>query len=255
MIKRIDIRNWILGTGVLLPLITILLFGFVGNEAGTATLHRWVSGAAAACAEGMILFFMLRMVSGTKRFVVRAPFCIASGVVIGIYALTVLLEIILFGYLFKLTENSYISIHLFTFLISAGVLILISLVGRYARFQENQENLAFYNQKETVAWISSIRIQLSGLKMEDNNVLNKLMLELEESFRYSYPMTDESLNGIEDIIQQKISLLEDRVKFIAGVEHECQAPIVEEIVQLINEILNILMERNTQLIRLKASSI
>ncbi|MGM1050105.1 MAG: hypothetical protein ACQEXX_28840 [Bacillota bacterium] len=254
MTKRVDIRNWILGAGVLLPLITILLFGFIGNGAGTRTLHPWISGAAAACAEGMILFFMFRMVSGTDRFAVRAPFYIASSVVIGIYALTVLLEIVLFGYMFRLTVKAYLSIHLITFLLTAGVLGLVSLVGKYAMSQENKESSSLSTQKEAVAWIASIREQLSGLALEQGSVLNKLLLELEESFRYSDPITHQSLYAIEDIIRQRISVLEDQVKLITGAEHDLQDILAEETIQQIHEILTILMERNTQLVRLKAGT-
>lgn len=253
MVRRIDIRTWILSAGVILPLITILLFGFAGNGAGTKTLHPWISGAAAACAEGIILFFMLRIMRDTKRYV-RTPFYIASGVVVGIYAITVFLEIVLFGYWFKLTEESYIYIHFFTFFLSAIVLGLISLAGRYVLSSENKGNFPSSIQNDTVARISSIRIQLASIETERNQMLDKLMFELEESFRYSDPLTDESSDHIEDMIRQKISILENQIKLMAEAEHDQQMILIDEIDQQIHEILNILMERNTERIRIKASS-
>lgn len=254
MTKRADIKNWILGAGVVLPLITILMFGFLGNAFGTGLLHSWISGAAAVCAEGLIVFFIYRMVS-QRSYSSLAPFYIASGVVIGIYALTVLLEIILFGYMFRLTENAYLSIQLITLLVSVGVLGLVQLVGRYARSQESREGAFVSSQKETVIWIASIRGQLAGLTLEQGTVINKLMLELEESFRYSDPMAYQSLYSIEDILEQKISVLGDQVKLIACAKEDQQNLLAEEAIQQIHGIISTLMERNAQLVRAKAGTI
>ena len=253
MTKRADIKNWILGAGVVLPLITILMFGFLGNASDSRQLHSWISGAAAACAEGFILFFIYRMVI-QRSYSSPAPFYVASGVVIGVYTLTVLLEIILFGYMFRLTENAYLLIQLITLLVSVGVLGLVSLVGGYARSQENREGAFLSTQKETVAWIASIREQLAGLTLEQGAVIDKLMLKLEESFRYSDPMTHQSLYSIEDILEQKISVLGDQVKLIACAKEDQQNMLAEEVIQQIHGILSTLMDRNTQLVRVKAGT-
>ena len=83
----------------------------------------------------------------------RSSFYIASGVIIGVYAISVLLEVILLGYLFKPPESSYFMIHLITFLGFSVVLGLIGLAGKYAGAHEQKESDHLAVKKETVAWI------------------------------------------------------------------------------------------------------
>ena len=135
MSTRTTSRNGLWLVAAVLPVLTILLFGLIG---GIVQLNAWISGIALGCAEAAILVF-IGFVVHRRKAASPGAFYIASGVIIGVYAISVLLEVILLGYLFK-PESSYFMIHLITFLGFSVVLGLIGLAGKYAGAHEQKES-------------------------------------------------------------------------------------------------------------------
>lgn len=251
MNTRTTSRNRLWLAAVALPVVTILLFGLIS---GIVQLNAWISGIALGCAEAAILVFIGFVMHQRKAASSGAPFHIASGVIIGIYTISVLLEVILLGYLFKLPESSYLMIHLITFLGFSVVLGLIALAGKYAGAHERKESDHLSVKKETVAWIGGIRRKLGEMPGENIHLLDRPMAELEETLRYSDPITHTSLYEVEHMIQQKIAMLEDQVALIGETQAEQRDELVEQTVHIIRDILRTVQDRNTELLKAKAGS-
>ncbi|WP_127589509.1 hypothetical protein [Paenibacillus lautus] len=251
MNTRTTSRNGLWLAAVVLPVVTILLFGLIG---GMDQLNSWISGIALGCAEAAILVFIGFIIHVRKAASSGAPFYIASGVIIVIYAVSVLLEVILLGYLFKLPESSYFMIHLITFLGFSVVLGLVALAGKYAGAHERKESDHLAVKKDTVAWIGGIRRKLGEMPGENLHSLDRQMAELEETLRYSDPITHTSLYEVEHMIQQKIAMLEDQVALIGETQSEQRDELVEQTVHIIRDILRTVQDRNTELLRAKAGS-
>lgn len=251
MSTRTTSRNGLWLAAAVFPVLTILLFGLFG---GNVQLNAWISGIALGCAEAAILVFIGFVVHRHKAGSPRAPFYIASGVIIGVYAFSALLEVILLGYLFKLPESSYFMIHLITFLGFSVVLGLIGLTGKYAGAHEQKESDHLAVKKETVAWIGGIRRKLGEMPGENIHSLDRQMAELEETLRYSDPITHTSLYEVEHMIQQKIALLEDQVALIGETQAEQRDELAEQTVHIIRDILRTVQDRNTELLKAKVGS-
>lgn len=251
MNTRTTSRNRLWLAAVALPVVTILLFGLIS---GNVQLNAWISGIALGCAEAAILVFIGFVMHQRKAASSGAPFHIASGVIIGIYTISVLLEVILLGYLFKLPESSYLMIHLITFLGFSVVLGLIALAGKYAGAHERKEGDHLSVKQETVAWIGGIRRKLGEMPGENIHLLDRQMAELEETLRYSDPITHTSLYEVEHMIQQKIAMLEDQVALIGETQAEQRDELVEQTVHIICDILRTVQDRNTELLKTKAGS-
>ncbi len=251
MSTRTTSRNGLWLAAAVLPVLTILLFGLIG---GIVQLNAWISGIALGCAEAAILVFIGFVVQRRKAASPGAPFYIASGVIIGVYAISVLLEVILLGKLFKLPESSYFMIHLITFLGFSVVLGLIALAGKYAGAHERKESDQLAVKKETVAWVGGIRRKLNEMPGENIHSLDRQMAELEETLRYSDPIMHTSLYEVEHMIQQKIALLEDQVALIGETQAEQRDELAEQTVHIIRDILRTVQDRNTELLKAKAGS-
>lgn len=249
MSTRTTSRNGLWLAAAVLPVLTILLFGLIG---GIVQLNAWISGIALGCAEAAILVFIGFVVQRRKAASPGAPFYIASGVIIGVYAISVLLEVILLGKLFKLPESSYFMIHLITFLGFSVVLGLIALAGKYAGAHERKESDQLAVKKETVAWVGGIRRKLNEMPGENIHSLDRQMAELEETLRYSDPIMHTSLYEVEHMIQQKIALLEDQVALIGETQAEQRDELAEQTVHIIRDILRTVQDRNTELLKAKA---
>lgn len=249
MSTRTTSRNGLWLAAAVLPVLTILLFGLIG---GIVQLNAWISGIALGCAEAAILVFIGFVVQRRKAASPGAPSYIASGVIIGVYAISVLLEVILLGKLFKLPESSYFMIHLITFLGFSVVLGLIALAGKYAGAHERKESDQLAVKKETVAWVGGIRRKLNEMPGENIHSLDRQMAELEETLRYSDPIMHTSLYEVEHMIQQKIALLEDQVALIGETQAEQRDELAEQTVHIIRDILRTVQDRNTELLKAKA---
>ncbi|ANA81432.1 hypothetical protein PVOR_09849 [Paenibacillus vortex V453] len=251
MSTRTTSRNQLWLAAVVLPIVTILLFGFTG---GMVQLNSWISGIALGCAEAAIFIFIGFLIHRRKAASAAVPFFIASGAIIGIYAVSVLLEVILLGYLFKLPVSSYMMIHLITLLVFFVVLGLVALVGKYAGTHEQRETDHLTGKREIVDWIGSIRRKLSQMPVENIQALDRQVAELEETLRYSDPITHSSLVEVEHLIQQKIAMLEDQVALIGGSQKEQHHELTEQAVHIIRDILRTVQDRNTALLKAKAGS-
>jgi len=236
---------------VVLPIVTILLFGVLG---GLSQLIDWISGIALGCVEAAILVCISRVIERRKSSSSGAPFYIASGVIIGIYAISVILEVILLGYLFSLPAASYALIHLITILGFALALGLIAGAGKYAGTLSQKENDQLVVKRETVDWISSIRKRIQLLQDTELQSLDRQMGELEETLRYSDPISHASLYEVEQIIRQKISLLEDQVTLIGELKTGQRSEQIEQTAHMIRDTLRTVQDRNTTLLKAKTGS-
>ncbi|MEF7442683.1 hypothetical protein V4V36_30740 [Paenibacillus lautus] len=244
-------RNGAWLAAIALPLVTILLFGWIG---GMSQPNSWISGLAVGCAEAAVLLFIGVVIGRGKAASSSTPFYIAAGIIISIYTVSVVLEVILLGYLFKLPVSSYFMIHLITLSGFFVVLGLVSLAAKYAGAQERKENDHLAVKRETVAWIGAIRSKLSELPGENIPSLERQIAELEETLRYSDPISHPSLYEEEQLIQQKIALLEDQVTLIGEAEAEQRKELAEQTAPLIRDILRTVQDRNTVLLKAKAGS-
>lgn len=251
MITRTAGHNGLRLATVVLPIVTLLLFGVLG---GLSQLIDWISGIALGCVEAAILVFISRVIEQRKSSTSGAPFYIASGVIIGIYAVSVILEVILLGYLFSLPVSSYVLIHLITILGFALVLGLIAGAGKYAGTLSQKENDQLAVKRETVDWIGSIRKRIHQSQDEDLQSLDRQMGELEETLRYSDPISHTSLYEVEQIIRQKISLLEDQVMLIGELQMGQRSEQIEQTAHIIRDILRTVQDRNTTLLKAKTGS-
>ncbi|KKO51866.1 hypothetical protein [Paenibacillus sp. DMB20] len=241
------IQLGVLFAGMPLAIITLLSFVLLGSGGGHRLPHVWVSGMAAASAEIMVVLYIFKTLNLRNGNSAPVPFRIATATVIGIYAITAGAEIVLFGYLMKITFTAYLVMQLATFLIAVCILGLIALAGKYAGAHESKESALLADRKETLSWVSSLR---HTYPMNDR--LDRLILELEEGIRYSDPITHSSLSAVEDLIRQKISLLEDQLRLAAAAGEKEKDALAEEAVSIVLDIQETLMERNMQLKHLKA---
>ncbi|MWV44312.1 hypothetical protein GRF59_11790 [Paenibacillus sp. HJL G12] len=239
---RTNHGRWIKITATLLPAATVILFGLSG---GWFHMNSWISGAAIGWVEAALLLFLYRIPFNRKASI-SLPFRIALGFVTGMYAMIAIIEVICFGYLFKVSGWTYLSIHIITFIVFSMTLGIVSRAGKYAGDQERTENRLLSAKRETTAWITSIRKQILAIPdvPEQEHLLAETK-ELEESLRYSDPVFIASLSEMNHLIQQKISILEDQVKLIAAVPDHQRKELAQEAVLLVKDTLKTVNERRT----------
>lgn len=241
-------RSWLKTAAVVLPVITVVLFGLSG---GWIRIYPWISGAAIGCAEAAIIVIFLLISSSTRV----TPFYIATGTITGIYVISVIVEVILFGYLLELPESTYLLIHLITIIAFVVITGLIALAAKYTANQERREHRKLDSRSETVNRLASIRMALQSIPdipQIDDSI--EQIRKLEEVFRYSDPILDPSLYEIEQLIQQKISILEDQVNLVAIVPAGQRKEQTAEAIRLVRDTLTTVQDRNAQLLKAKTGS-
>lgn len=219
-------------------------------------MNTWISGAAVGCAEAAALLFLLRITSGRSNTAFPVPFRIASGVITGIYGISVLISVILCGYILEVSEAAYLTIQLIILVGFVVVCVLLELGGRYAGSQERKQFDERNVQKKLANRISSIRSQIQTMSdiPEPSGLLQEFR-KLEETILYSDPAVSAAWREIKSLLEQHISLLEDQVKLMNAVAVPKKAEAAAETTQIVRKIHEIMDEQKKQSLLLNSKSI
>ncbi|PAK48118.1 hypothetical protein [Paenibacillus sp. 7541] len=251
MKTNIAIRNRLWTAVLIVAVVTVFLFGISG---GLTDLSAWTSGIAAACAEAAVLLFVGYALHRRNSGSAKEPYTIALGFVTGIYVIAVATEILLLGYLFKISDHAYFTIQTVTLIGFAIVFFLIRTAGNLIAKHDDSKRVQITRKQETLAWVSSIRDKLNRLPGDDIVVLDQHIDKLEDILRYSDPISHSSLYELEQLILRKISLLEDQVTLIGEVRKEDREKAVEEGLNIAGDIIRSVQDYNQKLLQAKRGS-
>ncbi len=245
-------KSWFFTAVILIPLIVFIGFGWSG---GWAESRSWISGAGAGCAAAAVLRFVYRMLNRRQGPGMPAPFYIGSGIAAGLYAGAVLLEILLFSLWTTLSVTSYVWSQILTLI---GFIILtgtVELSGTYAARQERRDHRNWSKGRDTVNRLVTIRQKLQSLPEQTRlGHVQEQIRGLEDTLRYSDPNSVPALYEVEQLLLQKISLLEDQVSLIATAVPDQREQLANEALLLIHDIERTALERNSQFLQAKAGS-
>ncbi|WP_143812952.1 hypothetical protein [Paenibacillus sp. XY044] len=245
-------KSWFYTAVVLIPLAMFIGFGWSSDWAES---RSWISGAGAGCAAAAIIRFVYCLVNRRQGSSMPAPFYIGSGIAAGLYAGAVLLEISLFSHWTTLSTSSYLWSQILTLIGFVIITGTVELSGAYASRLERRDNRNWSKGRDTANRLITIRQKLQSLPDQPRlDHVQKQIRGLEDTLRYSDPNSVPALYEVEQLLLQKISLLEDQISLIAAALPDQREELANEALLLAQDLQRTALERNSQLLQAKTGS-
>lgn len=226
-------------------LATVLLFIWIGLQVSFSG-HWGVSLGGFMLSEAAA-FFYVNQISQNRRRARQVPALLLPFTIIVGYAVLLLIYIILFWGLFKVSFVSYLLLHGITTILLAAALIL---ANSYKGYTENQDT----ESAATVSVFAQIQQSLQSLRMEaaawssvKGDPVLRLLEQASEKARFSDPVTHASLIPIEENLLWQIRELEKCLHLW----HKGDSGNGELARQLLDDIMGGLAKRNSRLLSLK----
>jgi hypothetical protein len=174
------------------------------------------------------------------------PGTIALGVIIGMYAVAVLIIFVLFVQLIPVSLTVYVMLQLVAAAAGAVLYGLVWGFNLYVEKQEKDVNSRTYAFKQIQHNLAALKQELTNESQEATQALVNELRALEEKMRYSDPLSHPSLRILEDNLQWQVDEL---VKCIQG---RGESPgNIELSYMLMQDISKDLSERNGKLHNLR----
>lgn len=235
-------RNWQSFLLIMVPVVTVVALGLVN---GLSSTKHWISDIAIGCME-LVVLWVISQVTRKGQGAPPFPFRIASVLVAFFYAVFVILEVILLGYVFKLAASPYTAVHIVAFLGFAVVLAVIERFGQYAATLQRKESRLLNSKRRMTERAISVREQIQS--MPELPQQKELLVEihtLEETLQFSDPVLNAVTDELNQLIEQKFSLLEDQMKLIIDVPANERTTLTQELFLLVRDIRRTVTERRS----------
>ncbi|WP_422659816.1 hypothetical protein ACK8P5_04645 [Paenibacillus sp. EC2-1] len=233
-------KRWKLLFLIMISVITIVVIGLVR---GWGSTKHWIFDMAIGCLELVVLWSISQVIRkghGHPPF----PFRIASGLVILFYAVFCILEITLFGSVLKLSPSSYMAVHVVAFVGCAVVFVVIERFGQYAAALHRKDSELLSSKRRMSDRAISVREQIQRMpELPQQKELLAEIHELEETLQFSDPVLNAPSDEINQLIEQKFSLLEDQMKLIIEVPATERPRLIQEAFLLVRDIDRTVSER------------
>lgn len=233
-------KHWNLLLLIMISVVTIVVIGLVR---GWGSMKHWIFDIGIVCLELVVLWSISQVIRkgpGHPPF----PFRIASGLVILFYAVFCILEIMLFGSIPKLLSSSYMAVHIVAFLGCAVVFVVIERFGQYAAALQRKDSGLLSSKRRMTDRAISVRKQIQ--RMPELPQQKELLVEihtLEETIHFSNPVLNAASDEINQLIEQKFSLLEDQMRLIIEVPATERPRLIQEAFLLVRDINRTVSER------------
>jgi hypothetical protein len=226
-------------------LIAALVFFWIGLQASFSG-HWGVSFSGFILSEAAAFYYVNQVVQNRRRTrqvpVILLPFTIITG-----YAVLLLVYLILFWGLFKISFVSYLLLHGITTILLAAALIV---ANSYKGYTEDQDMTI----TGTASVFTQIQHSLQALRMEaaawssvKGDPMLRLLEQASEKARFSDPVTHASLIPVEENLLWQIRELEKCLHLW----RKGDSGNGELARQLLDDIMGGLAKRNSRLLSLK----
>ena len=226
-------------------LIAALVFFWIGLQASFSG-HWGVSFSGFILSEAAA-FYYVNLVVQNRRRTRQVPALLLPFTIIAGYAILLLIYIVLFWGIFKVSFVSYLLVHGITTILLAAALIV---ANSYKRYTEDQDT----TNTGSASVIAQIRQSLQALHMEaaawssvTGDPLLRLLEQASEKARFSDPVTHASLISIEENLLWQIRQLEKCLHLW----RKGDSGNGELAWQLLDDIMGGLAKRNSRLLSLK----
>ncbi|KWX77728.1 hypothetical protein [Paenibacillus jilunlii] len=230
---------------VILTLGSLVMLGFADSVFRTV-----VSMIALLTAETAVYaysLFWLRTVGNAKR---TPPVLLSGALIMAVYTAVVFFSAIVLDWMLALQPYWYAGEQLTVLILSTIALGAIGLYGWNAGVQEQRTADAGRNLRLHLMEITEIGTIARTWNNPGAEELKQLLMNLEEQFKYSDPISDPAIYETEDIIRQQISLLHDHVVLLLVLQ-EPPADWRQQTESLAESIASTLRRRNRELAALK----
>ncbi|MCC3372647.1 hypothetical protein [Cohnella sp. REN36] len=240
---RIDTFIYVLA--LIVTVAVLLLFGLPLFRPG----HFAFSLGSLLIAETAAYFYSRYMSTLNRRFGKLVPGYLGYGTIVFLYFVASVVIILVFSVYLDVSTRSYALIHVIA-------LALAGILAGFVAFSVNNAQEQEDEAAEAVQWVSGMLLSISSAKLHLNGVgdaaaapLKRSVDELEEKVRYSDPVSHPSMRETDELLLQQVKLLSDDILLLgAGFDvAEQSEPLARRVGQLMNEV----MLRNQQLVRLK----
>lgn len=233
-------KSWKL---LLLIMISVLTIVVIELGTGSSSTKHWIFDMVIGCLELVVLWSISQIIRkglGHPPF----PFRIASGLVILFYAIFFILETMLFGSIFKLSASSYMAVHIVAFVGCAVIFVVIERFGQYAAALHRKDSGLLSSKRRMTDRVISVRKQIQRIpELPQQKELLAEIHELEETLQFSDPVLNAASDEINQLIEQKFSLLEDQMKLIIEVPATERPRLIQEAFLLVRDINRTVSER------------
>ncbi|MBW4084705.1 hypothetical protein [Paenibacillus sp. S150] len=230
---------------VILTLLLLIMLGLTDSPLRTA-----VSMLALLTAESAVYAYSLcwlRTVGTAKR---TPPVLISGAVILAVYTAVVFFSTIVLDRMLALQPYWYAAEQLSVLILSLIALGAVGVYGWNAAAQEQKTADVTRSLRLHQMEMSEIAVIARSWNNPGAEGLKELLIELEEQFKYSDPISSPAMYETEDIISQQISLLHDHVALLLTLR-EPPADWKSETRALTERIACTLQRRNRELAALK----
>ncbi len=230
---------------VILTLLSLVMLGLADSVFRTA-----VSMIALLTAESAVYaysLFWLRTVGTAKR---TPPVLLSGALIMAVYTVVVFFSTIVLDWMLALQPYWYAGEQLIVLILSAIALGAIGLYGWNAGVQEQRAADASRSLRLHLMEINEIGTVARTWNNPGAEELKQLLMDLEEQFKYSDPISDPAMYETEDVISQQISLLHDHIALLLVLQ-EPPADWKKQTEGLAESIAGTLQRRNQELAALK----
>lgn len=166
------------------------------------------------------------------------------------YAAVVIAVNVLFGGIFKVAVNIFISIHLLCLALYAIIMLLMFVAKSSVIKQNSRANSKIYEMQAIIYEFEKIKIKIMSMQTESRNKALPLINSLLEEMRFSDTGLSADVSDIDTRLCSMAHMLSAEVDNLVLIKSEDMASMEE----IINDIKKIIKERNAQ-IKLMSSSI
>ncbi|MDF2938136.1 MAG: hypothetical protein K0Q90_3509 [Paenibacillaceae bacterium] len=225
--------------------ITALLFLWIGLQASFSG-HWWISLCGFIIAEAAI-FFYLNKAAQNRRRAQQVPTLLAPFTLIVGYAALLLVYMIFFWGMFKISFLSYLLLHGITTAVLAAGLVLLKLYKGYVEDQDTTSggNTSVFAQIQQS--LQALRMEAAAWSSVKGDPVLRLLEQASEKARFSDPVTHASLIPIEENLLWQIRELEKCLQLW----RKGDSGNGELARQLLDDIMGGLAKRNSRLLALK----
>lgn len=233
---------------LILAIVTVTLF-FIFSEPGIRDLSWWLSLGTLVLAEGLSYMYFARFLKGGHEFKAAVPMYLAVGTVLILYDIAVLLHIVLFWMMMKVSAGAYLAIHLLTLAAALIIALFLGMAKMFIRRQETDEQGRLQSMKRLQLVVQAARMELEAWQHEERGMMTELLRKLEEQVKYSDPVSLPAMVLEEAQLMDKADRLETGVRSAVRDEHTLYSP--EELRSMIQDLSKAIRLRNEQLASLK----
>lgn len=235
----------------IIALVTVLIFILLSQPEARGG-HFWTSLISVIIAETAWYIYALFLFKNQGDFKKLPPIYFVYGIILSVYFVLVISIMVVFWLILKISYASFLILQFMVpfalCILGLGIFVIYNL---FIKKHEQELESSVKQMKQMQLQAHSLKNELALWSHPARQELVSLLEKLEESFRFSDPVSHESLAATEQSLQTKLTELAEKLRELVNKDQEQADQEMVTIRHMVMNISNALTERNQQLTTLK----